>query len=97
MLEVGYVRNISDKCVFNRIGPDGHQCSAAVHVDDLLIPSKSKETVSHLVDGLRKRYGAITLSHGSVINYLGMAIDMHVPGQVMITTSGYRDEIVQIS
>ena len=66
-------------------------------MDDLLITSKSKETVSHLVDGLRNRYGAITLSHGPVINYLGMAIDMHVPGQVMITTSGYCGEVVKIS
>ena len=97
MLELGYARNISDKCVFNRIGPDGHQCTAAVHVDDLLITSKSKETMAHLVDGLRKRYGAITLSHGPVINYLGMAIDMRVPRQMMITTSGYCDEIVKIS
>ena len=97
MIELGYVRNISDKCVFNRIGPDGHQCTAAVHVDDLLITSKSKETMAHLVDGLRKRYGAITLSHGPVINYLGMAIDMHEPGQATITTSGYCDEIVKIS
>lgn len=35
MLGLGYVRNICDKCVFNRTGPDGHQCTAAVHVDDL--------------------------------------------------------------
>ena len=97
MRGLGYIQNISDKCVFNRTGPDGHQCTAAVHVDDLLITSKSKDTMLHLVDGLRKRYGAITLSHGPVINYLGMAIDMHVPGQAMITTTGYCDEIVKVS
>ena len=53
--------------------------------------------MAHLVDGLCKRYGAITLSHGPVINYLRMAIDMHVPGQAMITTTGYCDEIVKMS
>ena len=62
MVGLGYVRNICDKCVFNRTGPDGHQCTAAVHVDDLLISSASKVSISHLVDGLRTRYGAITLS-----------------------------------
>ena len=97
MVGLGYVRNICDKCVFNRTGADGHQCTAAVHVDDLLITSKSKDSISHLVDGLRTRYGAITLSHGPVINYLGMAIDMHIPGQAMITTTGYCDEIAKIS
>ena len=97
MVGLGYVRNICDKCVFNRTGPDRRQCTAAVHVDDLLITSKSKDSMSHLVDGLRMRYGAITLSHGPVVNYLGMAIDMHVPGQAMITTTGYCDEIVRVS
>ena len=29
MLGLGYIRNI---CVFNRTGPDGHQCTVAVHV-----------------------------------------------------------------
>ena len=91
MQELGYVRNIGDKCVFNRTGTDGHQCTAAVHVDDLLITSKSNANVTHLVEGLRKRYGAITLSYGPVINYLGMAIDMYVSGQAMITTTGYCD------
>ena len=83
--------------VFNRTGPDGHQCTAAVHIDDLLITSKSKDAVLHLVDGLRKRYGAITLSLGPVINYLVMAIDMYAPGQAMITTTEYCDEIVKVS
>ena len=97
LLGLGYVRNICDKCVFNRTGPDGDQCTAAVHVDDLLISSKSKDSMSHLVDGLRMRYGAITLSHGPIINYLGMAINMYVSAQAMITTTGYCDEIVKIS
>ena len=97
MMGLGYVRNIGDKYVFNRTGTDGHQCTAAVHVDDLLISSKSNANVTHLVEGLRKRYGALTLSYGPVINYLGMAIDMYVSGQAMITTTGYCDEIVKIS
>ena len=64
MVGLGYVQNICDKCVFNRTGPDGHQCTAAVHVDDLLITSKSKDSMPHLVDGLRTRCGEITLTHG---------------------------------
>ena len=97
MMGLGYVRNFGDKCVFNRTGTDGHQCTTAVHVDDLLITSKSNANVTHLVEGLRKRYGAITLLYGPVINYLSMAIDMYVSGQAMITTTGYCDEIVKIS
>ena len=97
MTNLGYERNGCDKCVFNRVGLDGHQCTAAIHVDDLLIMSKSRESMSHLIDGLRKRYGIITLAHGPTINYLGMSIDMHVRGQAMITMKGYSDEIVKTS
>ena len=51
MSALGYTRNECDQCVFNRIGPDGVQCTAAVHVDDLLIMSKSKSLMAHLVEG----------------------------------------------
>ena len=66
-------------------------------MDDLLIISKSRESMSHLIDGLRNRYGIITLSHGPTISYLGMSIDMHVRGQAMITMKGYSAEVVKTS
>ena len=52
MSSLGYVRNGCDQCVFNPIGSDGVQCTAAVHVDDLLIISKSKAA---LVDSPSRR------------------------------------------
>ena len=97
MSALGYKRNECDRCIFNRIGPDGHQCTAAVHVDDLLIMSKSKEAETHLIDGLRTRYGAITLAHGPAVNYLGMSIDLSTPGRAAITMRGYTEEVVATS
>ena len=97
LVGLGCVRNVCDRCVVNRVGPDGHQCTVAVHVDDLLIMSKSRDNVTQLANRLRKRYGAIILSHGPLINFLGMAIDMTVPGQARVTTSGYANEVVKIS
>ena len=94
---MGYKRNDYDQCVFNRVGTDGHQCTATVHVDDLLIMSKSRVTINELVEGLRRRYGAITLDRGPLINYLGMSIDLSVSGQAGITMPGYADEIVKVS
>ena len=52
---LGYARNVCDKCVFNRVDRDGHQCTVAVHVDDLLIMSKSRDTVTQLANGLHAR------------------------------------------
>ena len=94
MSALGYKRNECDRCVFNCIGPDGVQCTAAVHVDDLLITSKSKSMVTHLVEGLRNRYGAITLAHGPIVNYLGMSINLSTPGRAEVTMRGYSDEVV---
>ena len=94
---LGYGCNPGDKCVFNRVGADGVQCTVAIHVDDLLIMSKSKASMSHLIDGVRKRYGVITLVHGPHINYLGMSIDMHVPDRAIITMTGYCDEVARTS
>jgi hypothetical protein len=53
--------------------------------------------MSHLIDGLRKRYGIVTLAHGPAINYLGMSIDMHISGQAIITMQRYADEVVKTS
>lgn len=66
-------------------------------MDDLLIMSKSRESISHLIDGLRNRYSIITLSHGPTINYLGLSIDIHVRGQAMITMKGCSAEVVKTS
>ena len=49
MSALGYTRNECDQCVFNSIGPDWVQCTAAVHVDDLLIMSNRKSLMTHLV------------------------------------------------
>ena len=97
MATLGYKRNECDRCIFNRIGPDGYQCTDAVHVDDLLIRSKSRAAPTHLIDGLRNRYGAITLAHGPVVNYLGMSVDLSVSGRTEITMRGYTDEVVSMS
>ena len=73
---LGYTRNERDICVFNRLGEKGVQCTVTVHVDDLLIMSKSKTMIRELADGLRTRYGEITLNHGPTLNYLGMVLDL---------------------
>ena len=97
MAALGYTRNDSDKCMFNRTDIRGVQCTATVHVDDLFITSKSKELIAELTDGLRARYGEITLSHGPRINYLGMVFDFSCPGEARVSMSRYIDEMLHSS
>ena len=70
------------------------QCTVTVHVDDLLIMSKSKTMIRELADGLRTRYREITLNHGSTLNYLGMVLDLSVTGEARVTMRGYVDDVL---
>jgi Reverse transcriptase (RNA-dependent DNA polymerase) len=75
MSSLGYERNPHDNCVFNKTGKQGLQCTATVHVDDLLITSVDESMIESLAVGLRLRYGEITKSDGTTLNYLGMVLD----------------------
>jgi hypothetical protein len=94
---LGYVRNEIDICVYNKQDKYGVQCTLCIHVDDLLITSKSKSMISDLTDGLKTRYGEITLKHGPMINYLGISLDFTHAGEARLTMAGYVDEILTTS
>ena len=97
MTSLGYRRNEMDVCVFNKRDISGVQCTVSVHVDDLMIMSTSKSMISELTDGLKKKYGEITLKHGPTINYLGMVLDFTHAGEVRVTMAGYIDEVLKSS
>jgi Reverse transcriptase (RNA-dependent DNA polymerase) len=97
LTNLGYKRNELDVCVFNKTNKKNVQCTVCVHVDDLMIMCKSKSMINDLKEGLTKRYGEISLKHGPIINYLGMALDYSHAGQVEVTMSGYTDELLKSS
>jgi hypothetical protein len=94
MIRLGYKRNDIDICVFNRKDSNGVQCTAAVHVDDLLIMSTSTSMIEELTSGLKKRYGEIKLKHGPIVNYLGMVLEFSHPGEARITMGSYIDDML---
>jgi hypothetical protein len=75
----------------------GVQCTICRHVDDPLITSVSEVMITELTDGLRKRYGEITLKHGPMLNYLGITLDFTVSGEARLTMAGYTNEILTTS
>jgi hypothetical protein len=86
---LGYIRNEIDICVYKRLNKEGEQCTMCIHDDDLLITSVNKSMINELTDGLKKRYGEITLKHGPLINYLGISIDFSHAGEAKLTMAGY--------
>lgn len=97
MKSLGYERNPHDICVFNRMSEGGVQCTATVHVDDLLITSVDSSMIESLAEGLRLRYGEITKSNGNILNYLGMVLDFSHPGETHVSMKGFVEEMLKCS
>ena len=95
MSSLGYERNPHDICVFNKTGKQGLQCTVTVHVDDLLITSVDESMIESLAGGLRLRYGEITKSDGTTLNYLGMVLDLTHPGEARVTMKGFVDDMLK--
>jgi hypothetical protein len=97
MSSLGYERNPHDICVFNKTGKRGLQCTATVHVDDLLITSVDESTIESLAEGLRLGYGEIAKSNGTTRNYLGIVSDFTHPGETRVTMKGFVDDMLKSS
>jgi Reverse transcriptase (RNA-dependent DNA polymerase) len=97
MASLGYERNPHDICVFNKTSEEGVQCTATVHVDDLLITSVDESMIEGLAEGLRLRYGEISKTKGSILNYLGMVLDLSHPGDTRVSMKGFVEDMLLCS
>ena len=87
---IGYSSLDTDDCVF--VNKNGTKIG--LHVDDLLVTSSNKESLTELSNELKRVYKNITVHEGPILSYLGMEFDFSVPGQVTITQAGFVKEIV---
>jgi hypothetical protein len=87
-------RNPHDICVFNRTNELGVQCTAIVHVDDLLITSVDECMIERLSEGLRRRYGEITETNGTILNYLEMVLDFSHPDETRVSMKGFVEDML---
>ena len=76
---------------------NGTQCTVAVHVDDLLITSESKDLIESLCVGLKNKYGDISQTDGPVENYLGMVFDLRHAGEARVSMKGFVDDLLEES
>ena len=92
--EIGFVQNLLDGCVFNRVNKNNKQCTICLYVDDLLITSEDSDDINSVIDYLNKTYKTISVKEGPVISYLGMSLDFSVVGKVKVSMDGYVKEIL---
>jgi hypothetical protein len=90
---MGFSKNPYDICVWN-VEVNGNQLTAAFHVDDLLITCVDQRAVDWFVDSLKSKYESITVHQDSVLHYLGLTIDLTVPGKALLSQFGLLDTLL---
>jgi hypothetical protein len=92
----GFTANAYDPCVLNKQS-GGEQTTICLHVDDLLMTSRSEASIDDIVNRLRIKYGEVTCQKGNRLPYLGMIIDLKTPGEVSLSMDGYVQEILTLA
>jgi hypothetical protein len=73
------------------------QTMICLHVDDLLMTSRSEACIDNIVNQLRMKYGAVACQKGERLPYFGMTIDLKTPGEVSLFMNGYVQEIPRVA
>jgi hypothetical protein len=94
LLAYGFVENPIDKCVFNKDCSDGHQITIVLHVDDLMVTSKSQRNLDEFGAYLKTVYPETRTKRGLRIDYLGMTFDFSVKGEVRVTMDNATNDIL---
>jgi hypothetical protein len=77
---------------------DGTQCTILWHVDDLKISHVNPDVLEDILDKLDHRFGKeqpLTVTRGTVHDYLGMKIDYSTEGKAIITMIDYIDNMLE--
>jgi hypothetical protein len=95
----GFTLNPYDECVANKM-IDGAQCTILWHVDDLKISHAKQDVLEDLINTLNEKYGKLaplTVTRGTIHDYLGMTLDYSTPGKVSIRMEEYvRDMLADL-
>ena len=89
---LGFTKNPYDECSFVR-QKSGSIDTILVYVDDLMLTSKSKETLSSVANALKKKYKEVTLKEGAEHDFLGIHRDFTMSREVTLSMKGYVDNI----
>jgi hypothetical protein len=96
---LGYTRNPSDMCVFNRLEADGKQSTILVHVDDLFITASKEAIIDIIIGELDNLYSdseaSITIQRGRKLEYVGMVFIFNEGKTVSVTMDGYVVDLLE--
>eukprot|EP00957_Ditylum_brightwellii_P197743 15065216-Ditylum_brightwellii.AAC.1 len=94
--EWGFTINPYDWCVANK-EINGKQCTIVWHVDDLKISHVDQGVVDDIINKLQDKYGKeapLTVTRGTIHDYLGMKLDFSTKGLVKIDMMEYIEKML---
>lgn len=91
--EDGYVVNIEDPCVLNKI-VYGTQSTILIHVDDLLCLCANAKAHEELAELLKRRFHETKFNSETILSYLGMTLDLSVAGKIKVTMEGFVHDLL---
>ena len=97
LISQGFKVNPYDWCVVNKM-INGKQCTILWHVDDLMMSHMDMNVLEDIVASLNKEYGKagkLSVTRGTVHDYLGVRMDYSTPGQVSFDMEKYLDGVLE--
>ena len=94
IINMGFELNPYDTCVANKT-INGTQCTICWYVDDLKISHIDKQVVDDIIITIEKRFGKMTVTHGTTHSYVGMDITYTQAGEAQIIMKQYLEEAIE--
>ena len=91
----GFVQNLYDACVFNKIGRSGKQTTVVMHVDDLFVTSKSISDLNEFDLYLKSMYNETKSNSARIVDFVGMTFDFTEKGSVKVTMDNCTEDILR--
>lgn len=100
LISYGFTLNPSDPCVANKMVA-GQQLMASWNVNDMKLSHSDPKVVSEAIEWLGSRYDTLgdtkmSVTHGTVHDFLGMQLDYSVDSKVNISMFDYTTEIIDV-
>lgn len=95
LISIGFERNPTEKCVFNKVDSKGVQCTVVLYVDDSKVASESEELIDEVRILFKSKYKEVGERGGKIIPFLGMIFDYSVDGEVSISMPKYVEDYLK--
>jgi hypothetical protein len=93
--EYGFVKNRYERCVLNKLLPDGTRITVVLYVDDLLVTCALPGPINDLRKHLESIFPEVSFHTGTKIDYVGMTLDFESqPGAMVVTMKHTTQDII---